>query len=435
MYFFYNLILILLSPIILLTYLARVFLTGKEKEGYLQRLGFLPKEFYKLEDKNYIWIHAVSVGEVMAAKPVIKECKIIFPDYNILLSTITDTGNKVAKTIKEVDFVFYLPLDYKFLIKKIFNKKNISALIIMETEIWPNLVALAKQNKVKTILINGRFSSKSFKVYKKFKFFFKDVLKNFDLFLMQSEESAKRIKSLGANNSQVFCTGNTKFDIAISFTNEATDKLKKEIGLNENQIVIVAGSTHPGEEEIILNIFEKLKSSYKNLFLIVVPRHPERSADIVKELNFRKLKFALRKNNNHNEKNGQEVFLVNTIGELVLFFTVADLVILGGSFVPIGGHNILEPLSLGKVTLFGPYMDNFKAILKDIKKHNVKAVIDLRNKDELYVKLKEILKQQNFKEELFILGKQAQQIISKNKGASKESVLKLKKLLKNNETL
>lgn len=428
MYFFYNLILILLSPIIFLIYLTRVFFTGKEKIGYLQRLGFFPREFYKVKGSNYIWIHAVSVGEVMAAKPLIKECKNTFPDYNILLSTITDTGNKVAKTIKEADLVFYLPLDYKFLIKRVFKQKNILALIIMETEIWPNLVAIAKQKKAKIVLVNGRFSSKSFKIYQKFKFFFKDVLKNFDLFLMQSEENVQKIKSLGANNKQVFCTGNTKFDIAVNFSQETTAKLKKEIKITENQIVILAASTHAGEEEIILNVFKELKNFHKNLFLIIVPRHPERSKDVAKEINKYQFKFALRKNNNNSEKNSLEVFLVNTIGELILFFSLADLVVLGGSFVPIGGHNILEPLSLGKVTFFGPHMDNFKAILKDIQKYNIKAAINVKNKNDLYIKLNDFLNKENLKEDLLTLGKEAQEIIAKNKGASKKNVLKLKEL-------
>lgn len=427
MYLFYNLILYLFSPLIFLFYLMRVLLTGKEKEGCWQRMGFLANNIYSPSSESFIWVHAVSVGEVMAAKQIVKECKNTFPKIKIMLSTITDSGQKIALSLKEADLVFYLPLDYKFLLNKIFKKKNILAIIIMETEIWPNLVVLGKKNNSKIILANGRFSKKSFNTYLKFKIFFKQVLQNFDLFLMQSKDNAEKIIQLGAAKNKVQVTGNTKYDISLNFSAEEIQKLKKEIGVQDNQVVILAGSTHKNEEEIILNVFQKLQKQFPNSFLIIAPRHLEREAEIITLLKKNNLSFNLRQ---LKEKNSAPIFILNTLGELTKFFALANLIILGGSFVPVGGHNILEPLSLGKVTIFGPHMENFKAILQDIQKDKIKAAIKVKDKEELCATIKYLLSKKNFTEELNNLGKEAQQLILKNKGASKQTILKLKELIK-----
>lgn len=416
MYILYNLILYLTFPIIIIYYIFRTFITKKEKKGYLQRIGFTKNDF----PKNCILLHAVSLGEVILAKEVIKEIKMLIPDVKIVVSTITDAGNIMAKKNPQIDKVVYLPLDFPFFINRFLNKIKPKLVVIMETELWPNFLRISKKRKMKIILLNGRISDESFKIYKKFKFFFKSVLKNIDVFSMRSEEDKNRIISFGAEEEKVRISGNIKFDIEPpELRKEELENLRKRLKIKEESLIWVVGSTHYNEEEKILSVYSNLLQKFKNLILILAPRHIERTKEIenlIKKCNFT---YSLITD----VKESSSVILVNTIGELFLLYHLADVVFVGGSLVPKGGHNILEPLSLGKVVLFGPFNYNFREIVEVVERKN--AAIKVSDERELKEKIEDLLEN---REKLKELSNRAKNIFLENRGSSKKSAELIKEL-------
>lgn len=360
------------------------------------------------------------MGEVIIANEVIKKLKEILPDVKIVLSTITDTGNILAKKNPLIDKVLYLPLDFPPLIEKFLNRINPDILVIVETELWPNLIRIAKKKGVKIILINGRISDKSFRIYKKFRFFFKSVLKNVDVFSMRSKEDKDRIIYLGAEEERVKITGNIKFDLhPADLKYEEIKKLKERLKIKEGSLVFVAGSTHYDEEEKIISVYLELLKRFKNLILIIAPRHIERTKEIENILKRHSLKYSLLTAVEENSL----VILVNTIGELFLIYHIADVVFVGGSLVKKGGHNILEPLYLGKPVLFGPYMENFREIVEIVEEKN--AGIKVNDEKELEKEIEKLLTDRKKREEMEISGKN---IFSENQGALQRNIELIKKL-------
>ena len=293
-YFIYNTLLYSISIIASPYFLCKLVFTKKHRMSLSQRFGKLPQSL--MADGKSVWIHAVSVGEVAAAMPFIDEFRKAFPDYRILLSTVTATGNQFAKKIKNIDGLFFFPFDYSFAVKKALEHINPNIFITFETEIWPNFLKYAQDMKIPCILINGRISPGSFKNYKKTKFFFKHILRNFSAFCMQTEQDKVRIMELGAEKKKISITGNTKFDALVS-KEENTDiknKFIKIFGIEENDKVIIAGSTHKGEEEKVLDAFQYICQKVSNVLLILAPRHPERFLEITKLLKDRNIDYILR---------------------------------------------------------------------------------------------------------------------------------------------
>lgn len=359
-----------------------------------------------------IWIHAVSVGEVMAAIPLLKKLREKYPSKSLMLSTITDTGQKVARErVPEGTMVFYLPFDIPIILKKVFERMRPELLITIETELWPNLFKISRQYGIPVILMNGRISEKSLKGYKKASFFMKEVLSNVALFCMQSEMDAERISSIGVNEGRIKVLGNFKFDIKPpSKIPEWSERMKGP--------VLIAGSTHEGEEEFLISVYMKLKKDFTDLNLILAPRHPERFKNVEDLLRSKGLSFIKRSAfsselptpNSELKTLKGTVILLDTVGELSAVYGISDIAIIGKSFKGYGGQNPLEPAYWGKPIVCGLHMENFPFI-KDFYREGAAFEVD---EDGLYSKLRELLL---LPEKAKETGLKAQQLYKKNTGA------------------
>lgn len=413
----------IISLAIMIFYLPIYLCKRKFHKGFLLRFGFLPKD---LKLNRPIWIHAVSVGEVMAIRGLTEELRKIYPGKKFVISTVTATGNKIANSLgKEGDFITYLPLDISFVVKSVIDKINPEIFIIAETEIWPNLISCLNKKNIPVVIINGRISDVSFRGYLALKPLIKPILRKVKLFCVQTQQDFKRFNLLGANGACVKVTGNLKFDISCHVASkENSARNRSKLGLGSKDSLIVAGSTHPGEEEIILSVYKELLMSFPDLKLLLAPRHPERSRDIaivVSDFGFSSIftsaiTAALP---------DDPVFILDTIGELFSLYAAADIVFVGGSLVKKGGHNILEPACLAKPVLFGPHMFNFRDIADLFLRH--KAVIKVSGKDELKSRIHDLLNNPAMAEQM---GQRASQLILQNQGATQKTMQLIEAVLK-----
>ncbi|MDY6862874.1 MAG: 3-deoxy-D-manno-octulosonic acid transferase [Thermodesulfobacteriota bacterium] len=428
MYILYNIFILtatlVLSPIILFKLIRH----RKYRAGLLQRLGYFPLRLIaNLDGKKPIWLHAVSVGEVLVYIPLIDKIKEEYPEEKILISTVTETGNFTAKKrAGKADCIIYFPLDYLWAVKYLLKKVNPKIFLATETEIWPNFFWELKKKGIPTGIINGRISPKSFKRYIKFYSFFKKVLEGVNFFCMQTKEDYERIIAIGAASHKVVITGSQKFDQETIFlSSEDRAKLKILLNIPDKSRVFIAGSTHKGEEEIVLEVFKMLKRQYPDLVLILAPRHPERFQE-VENLSVSKKVNLIRRTRLRSEdiKKITDGILLDTIGELSKLYSIGTLVFVGGSLVDIGGHNLLEPVQYKKAVLFGPFVYNFADISQELI--NEGGGIKVYNKEELYKTAKRLL---NNEEELNRLGEGGHNIIERNRGANEKNLAIIKKYI------
>jgi 3-deoxy-D-manno-octulosonic-acid transferase len=420
MYTIYNLILNLTFVISFPYLLLRALL---EKGGVWERMGRLSKEKIKfLSTKNVIWLHAASVGEIKALSIIISQLKKVDPDYGLIVSVVTESGKREAERSlsagKEVAFIFHAPIDLKRFVKRALSSLNPSALIIVETELWPNLIKEAKQKGCWVALINGRISAESLSKYLLLKSLFSKTLSYVDLFCMQSEEDAERIKKLGAEKDKMKILGNLKFDRMITQTSEI-DKavLKKRLSIPPDLKVMVGGSIRNGEEEILLRVFKRLKKDGDDLLLILAPRHLDRVKKIEKMLFHQELNFIRRsKLDGKTSLKSQRIILLDTMGELAWIYATADVAFVGGSLVPIGGHNLLEPALYGVPVIFGPHVDHFKAAADLLIQCG--GGIKIKNEEELYTQTLDLLKDEDKRKRM---GMAAQEAIKRQSGASQKT--------------
>lgn len=420
-YFLYNLLLFLASPF----YILRVLWKNggcKERFGILapnrtcSGLGSIPK------NKKTIWIHAVSVGEVIASNPLISLVNRELPDYEIVLSTVTKTGRQMAKKLEErISYIFYFPFDFPFVIKKVLGRINPSAIVLAETEIWPNLLKYAKHYNIPIVLNNGKISQVSFARYKKILPFFRQILDRISFFCMQTQEDKNKLLALGIASEKILVTGNTKFDC---WEKGLTNKEPlKNWDIEGRSPIIVAGSTHPKEEEIILESFKEITQKFPEAILILAPRHPERTPEIenlIKEKGY----SHIRRTKMDSSKVKEQIILVDVIGELSKIYSVADIVFVGGSLVPIGGHNLLEPAFLSKPIITGPYTFKQKEMVELLKKGE--GLAQVGNKEELKEKFIELLSSPEKRKEL---GENAYKTAMSNQGAARKNFEVIEKML------
>jgi 3-deoxy-D-manno-octulosonic-acid transferase len=319
-----------------------------------EKFGWLP------EMNDSLWVHAVSVGEVNAAIQLLRRLREKYPATPIALSTITDTGQKVASAkVPEGVRVVYLPFDINWILKRAFERVGPKLLIVIETELWPNFFRLAHDRNIPAMVLNGRISEKSSKGYRKISFFMKKVLSCVSEFDMQSDLDAERLRAIGADEKKVRMSGNFKFDM--EFPGDMPAWISAVKGT-----VIVAGSTHKGEEELILAAYLENLRKFPDLRLILVPRHPERFNEVADLLRTKKIPFVRRSELATRELTGgplaEKVLLLDTVGELSFVYRIADIAIIGKSFTGTGGQNPLEPAYWGKPILCGPHMENFPFI-------------------------------------------------------------------------
>jgi 3-deoxy-D-manno-octulosonic-acid transferase len=331
-----------------------------------QRLGRLPIAM-NVDGDASIWIHAVSVGEALTARALVSDLKARYPRLRLFLSTTTIAGYQVARrSLQPVDAIFYFPFDWAFIVRRTLNIVNPRLFVMMETEIWPNLLRLCRARGVKTLLVNGRISSRSYSRYRLVRPFFRRVLADVDRFCMQSEESAQRLIALGADPARVSVTGSLKFDSLDLPTPMAHAKPRQRVlrffQMSPSRVVVVAGSTMRGEETSVLRAFARLKTTVPGALAVLAPRHPERFGEV--EHLARDAGFVTMRRSDLpiDAEPRADVIVLDTLGELAQLYQIATAVFVGGSLMDHGGHNILEPAIFGKPILFGPYMRNFQEI-------------------------------------------------------------------------
>lgn len=415
MFIIYDLIFLVVALVTLPVYIFK----KKLHRGMLARFGRMPAN---LNLNGPIWIHAVSVGEAIAIRGLLEELRKTFPHKKFVISTVTPTGNKIARSLaRDGDLVTYLPVDFSFIVKSVIRKIKPSFFIIAETEIWPSLISYLFKQNIPVAVVNGRISDSSFGGYSLIKFLIKPILNKISLFCVQTPRDAQRLFALGVTKEKVKVTGNLKFD-ALQVTQPAVER-KKELGLADKGRLLVCGSTHAGEEEIILEAYRVLLSEFPGLYLLIAPRHPERVADLEKliaKFNFRPLRLS-QKDLAPLACDLKPVFILDTVGQLLDYYAIADIVFVGGSLVKKGGHNILEPASLSRPVIFGPHMFNFRDIAGLFLENS--AAIQVRNGAELQGKIKFFLRQPGGSA---ALGQKAKGLVLANQGATQKTCQYLK---------
>ena len=401
----YSFLMYLLTPYLLF----RLWLKGRKLPAYRKRVlerFCLDKGAMNQVD---IWVHAVSLGEVIAATPLIDE--LLEKRWSILITTMTPTGSERVKT-RFGDKVAhrYLPYDLPGVLKRFFNKIHPRVGVIMETELWPNLVYQAHAAKVPLLLANARLSERSLKGYMRFKFLFKPVLNQFSAILAQSEEDANRFIALGAGKKLVHVLGNMKFDLQTSTVNsEQFNELKNHWG--SDRVAVIAASTHEDEESRILSQLRRLQQAIPGVVLLIAPRHPERFQTVYQLSMQAGFKTGLRSQIDTLCRDN-EVVVLDSLGELLGLFQISDYAFVGGSLVPVGGHNVLEPIAMNVPVLSGNQVHNFKAICNELKK--AEAIQIVAQEDELIDCIIKLHKDRELKGKMI---KNATDVFEKNKGS------------------
>jgi 3-deoxy-D-manno-octulosonic-acid transferase len=426
----YNILLLPATLFVIPYHIYRSLSRGR-RSALAERLGFIPPaKVALLAGEGAIWVHAVSVGETIAAIPLLKALKKKYPARKILFTNGTETGRGVAEKLAEVDCCFYFPFDYRFAVSRVLRLVRPSLVVIVETEIWPNFLHTARTMGIPVVLANGRISDRSFARYLKLRWFFRPVLENFSALCMQSDVDATRIIAMGAPADRVHVVRNLKYDIPAAPVAPAEQAvLRQDYRLPSEVPVVIAGSTHDGEEEIVLAAYLALLAEGRKLFLVLVPRHPERAEAVAELLRREGMNFSLR-----SQLDGRsaslapgDVLLVDTVGELMKLYAMAAAVFVGGSLVPTGGHNVLEPASLGVPVLFGPHMGNFREIAALIS--NCGGGVQVGNGTELADTLRALLDDVARRAEM---GRKGARLLEENSGSTQRHMAVLARFIGGN---
>lgn len=386
MFFLYGILSTMAFVIILPAWLVLGIFKPKLTTGFLEKLGFFTKP--SLKKAKTIAFYAISVGEVIAIENLVKKTRETFSDINIVLFTGTKTGQEIAKKkLGEVcDFITYFPFDFPFCINNMIKKIKPDAVFVVETELWPNFANIMNQKKIPLFIINGRISDRTFKSYKKLSFFFGPILKKYTNIFTQSNQDMEKLVSIGASPYTTKIMGNLKFDI------KKPDTKDLNFERNLNHKIIIAGSTHTGEDEIILEAFQQLKKEIRNMKLIIAPRHPERNNAVFSLMEKTNLPCGKRSTKDNFED--KDIILLDTMGELGKFYSVCDVAFIGGSFNKTGGHNPLEAAIFEKPVLSGPSIHNFKDIYAILTNTDAGKVV--KTQEELIASFKKLLIDEKF---------------------------------------
>ncbi len=407
----YNVLLLVASPILLVWLLMRLG-AGKGRIGWSARLGFLPKNTDTT--RPLIWIHAVSVGEVIAAQPLLQVIRKEMPQARLMMTCITDTGFETAQAHvgKSIDVVTQLSIDLLPCVALAMSRVKPDALVCMETEIWPNLIACARRRGIPVMIANGRISDKSYPKYMKARLLIADTLRRVSCICTQSSGDAERFKAIGAVADRVVVTGNTKFDGAAGIPDVDRVQYRNQLGLPDTGAVLVIGSTRAAEEELIVaDAYAQLLIQHPDLCLVWAPRHLERKADVVTALTDKGCTPWLRSDGTPSQP-AQQIVL-DTFGELAKVYALGEVAVIGGSFVPLGGQNLLQALAYGLPVVHGPYMQNFRDISAICMERGLSFVV--KDAHELADTLHNILSGGALRERVRVT---AQKVIAENSGAS-----------------
>jgi 3-deoxy-D-manno-octulosonic-acid transferase len=363
MYFLYSALLAAAMVLAMPFWLWQMLRHGKYITGFGERWGRVPPRILARSDQATIWIHAVSVGEVLAVSGLFERLKTQFPDHRIVVSTTTDTGQKLARERFGEQNVFYFPLDFAFAIRPYLRQLQPRLVVLAETEFWPNFLRLVRSSGARIAVVNARISNRSWPGYKRFSFLLRRVLGNVDMFLAQTEEDKLRLVEIGAPEGRVSVSGNLKFDAPEPSAPAILSKLRAALTSEHVGLVLVCGSTVEGEESLLAPVFRKMFQKHPRSVALLAPRHPERFESVVALLESQRLKLVRRSQWSGSEIAGS-VFLLDTIGELSALYALANLAFVGGSLVPRGGHNILEPARYGAAVIVGEHTENFRDMVE-----------------------------------------------------------------------
>jgi 3-deoxy-D-manno-octulosonic-acid transferase len=427
----YSLGFVLLSPV----FLYKMWKRGKYRENFLQRFGFYERDLRQRlahKKRRRCWIQAVSVGEVNVALTFVNALQEKFPKLDIVLSTTTSTGYTLAyeRLPKEIELV-YFPQDFPWCVRRAYDLIRPDFVVLMESELWPNHIWAGAHRGLPLMIVNGRMSPRSARRYRKARWLFADVLGRLSLICVQTQEDADNICAAGAPRDIVHVTGNMKYDASMPYADVQkvdAELLLRQIGCSPQQPIIIAGSTHPGEEEILFDAFPDLRRSVPELLLVLAPRHVERTPEVVELAKRRQIKFVLRSEINSRlvpTARPYDCLLVNTTGELKWFYKIATVIFVGKSLAGRGGQNIVEAAASGRPVVFGPHMENFKAVAQQFVAAG--ASVQVRDAAELRRVLDELLHHADRRAEIVSA---ARRVIEANLGATSRTVELIADVLK-----
>jgi len=414
--FLYNLLLFLGLPGVLAYHCYRSISRGR-RSALAERFGLIPAaDLLPLRGHDVILVHAVSVGETIAATPLLKGLRRRYPDKKIVISNVTETGRSVALKSGLADLCVYFPFDYPFAVRSVLRKLNPAVVVIMETEIWPNFISAARSIGIPVVLANGRISDRSLARYLKLSWFFRPVLRQLTALCMQTPEDAARIAAIGANEVDVVPAGNLKYDTPLHGKSpERVAALKEKYRIPTDCTVFTAASTHEGEEVQVVEAYRAVLQGGRSCFMILAPRHPERATAVAEILAAAKIPFARRSalSPDAAPAGAGGVLLLDTVGELASLYEASDLVFVGGSLVPTGGHNPLEPAAFSTPVLFGPHMENFREVTAFFL--NYGAAVQVQDREALARELASLIDDAARRREM---GAAGGRVIADNAGAT-----------------
>lgn len=429
MYLIYNSLLFVSALFLAPYYGLKILLAGKYRKSIGPKFGFTPRSVFDvMTGEPRIWVHAVSVGEVTAAAPIVAALRELYPRACIVLSTSTETGQEMAQRIvPEATFHIYYPLDIPCVVRKVIGLVKPDIFVPVETEIWPNFIRICRETGIRVVMVNGRISPRSFKRYRMTRFFWKKVLDMVDGIGVISEVDAERLQAIGVHPLRIQIMGNAKFDSLAARVDPALrDEMARILNVQEGERVFVAGSTHEGEEEVVFRVYREILEGYPGFKLILVPRHIERAQDVItaaRQNGFSDV-ITMTEIRGGKKPSGERVILIDVIGELFKVYSLATVVFCGGSLVPRGGQNILEAAAWGKVVFYGPSMDDFleeKALLEEVG-----TGIPVRNGNELLENILGLMRDSRI---LLEKGEAAKKVVIANAGAAKRHAEMVKKAI------
>ena len=432
MYLLYSFLLVTWGILLIPIFCYKTWRRYKSMPGLAQRLGRLPQSL-KHDGRPTVWFHSCSVGETLSLQPLVHTLHQRFPELRFVFSTITKTGQLVAKQSFAQygnGSFFYFPIDLASVTGRVLNRIRPVMIVIVDTEIWPNLVHQARYRGIHVLLVNGRISAASFRYYRWARPLLRKVFRNYRFLMMQSEDDAGRITEMGAPRDKIVVTGNLKFDrdlVGKDSIDALGCNLEKELGFANIQApLIVAGSTHPGEEQILLDVFQRIRNNpeMEHLRLMLVPRHPERFNSVAQLIDRSGFKLW-RRTNGALPAEDADVLLLDTLGELAAAYRFATIVFIGGTLVRHGGHSILEPALYAKPIVLGPSMENFRSIIAEFRLHGGVRQISAGEEDrDLQVQqlLEAFLQLLTSPGERESLGKSAHAILERNRGAARRTI-------------
>lgn len=423
MYVFYSLLLLCAALLSLPWWLVQTLRLGKYRSGLRERLGFVPERLKDVKP-GCIWVHAVSVGEVLAVSQLITELQRKYPERQILVSTTTATGQSLARQHFGEDRVFFMPLDFGFAVRRYLNALKPQAIVIAETEFWPNLLHLARKRQTSLAIVNARISDRSFPRYRRFGWFFRRVLAEVDLFLAQTADDAQRLREIGAATGRIQVSGNLKFDVRPNPQTSLVTGLRAALG---GAPVIVCGSTAEGEEGPLLQAFKSVQEKFPAAIMVLAPRHPERFEKVAAMIAAAGFAVQRRSSWSPPQPIRSGIFLLDSVGELAAVYELADIAFVGGSLVPTGGHNILEPAQYGAAIVVGPHTFNFREIVNIFEQGGAIKVVTAETLGPQFLAL---LGQPQERKRL---GGLARELFAKHAGATRRTLEALAPLLARQE--